>query len=165
VKEMAQVKQTRPPKVEDPFIILPFLLKQTSDTIINAIELELAQINVSIPQAHILFYLAREKRPVTLLEISHWVCRELNSVTVSINQMHKEGLVEKTNQPGDRKTYVTLTDKGTDLFYNHITENAQYFIFSVLTESERKEFEAYLRKLLRKARNALGIDFKPPFLP
>ncbi len=79
--------------------------------------------------------------------------------------MEKEGLVSKVNQPGKRKTYVSLTDKGADLFYNHITANAQYLIFGVLTQAEREEFEANLKKLLRKARSSLGMDFKPPFLP
>ncbi len=60
---MIQEYKTRPPKVDDPFIILPFLLKQTSDTIINAIELELAHHNISIPQARILFFWPRKTGP------------------------------------------------------------------------------------------------------
>ena len=165
MEKIIQKNRAQFSKVNDPFVILPFLLKQTSDTIINAIELELAGHNVSIPQARILYFLARENRPVTILEISKWVFRELNSVTFIINKMEKEGLVSKFSQPGERKAYISLTDKGADLFYNHITENAQYLIFGVLTQAEREEFEANLIKLLRKAQNALGIDFKPSFLP
>ncbi|MBN1368402.1 MAG: winged helix DNA-binding protein [Dehalococcoidales bacterium] len=157
--------QSKLSKVNDPFVILPFLLKQTSDTIMNAIELELKRHNVNIPQAVILYFLAREERPVTILEISRFSVRELNSVSFIINKMEKEGLVSKVSQPGKRKTYVTLSSKGADLFYNHITENAQYLIFSVLTQAEREEFEINLRKLLHKARNAMGMDFKPSFLP
>jgi DNA-binding MarR family transcriptional regulator len=165
MEKIIQKNWAQSSKVNDPFVILPFLLKQTSDTIINAIELELAGHNVSIPQARILYFLAKENRPVTILEISKWVFRELNSVTFIINKMEKEGLVSKFSQPGERKAYISLTEKGADLFYNHITENAQYLIFGVLTQAEREEFEANLIKLLRKAQNALGIDFKPSFLP
>ncbi len=151
-------------KENNPFFNLFVLFILTGDTITNAAELELAQYDVTFPQARILYMLDREKRPVTIQELSRWVMRELNSVSTLINRMEADGLVKKIKKPGDKKTYVALTEKGADLFQNKITSRAQQMIFSALTESERKEFEVYLRKLLNKARNVLGMDFKPPFL-
>jgi len=77
--------------------------------------------------------------------------------------MEAAGLVQKARKPGDKKTYISLTDKGLDLF-DKITSKAPDMIFSTLTDSERKDLEAYLKKLLKQARNLLGMDFKPPFL-
>lgn len=162
------MKETKNPNdqysKDDPMINLSALLIQTSDTITQAIELELAQYNINFPQARILFALKQENRPVTIPEISEWVLRELNSVSTLINKMEKAGLVEKTSRPGDRKTYITLTEKGDEL-YNHITVKAHHLTFTVLAEDERKEFKASLKKLRDRARHLLGIDFKPPFLP
>jgi hypothetical protein len=38
-------------------------------------------------------------------------------------------------------------------------------IFSVLSEEEKELCNSILKKLLQKAKNLLGIDYKPPFLP
>jgi len=151
-------------KKDDPFFQLFALYILTGDTITNAAELELAQYKVNFPQARILYMLNKEKRPVTLQELSKWVLRELNSVSILINKMEADGLVKKIKRPGDKKTYVTLTEKGWDLYNNQITDESQRMIFSVLTEEERKQFEVYLKKILNKARSLLGMDFKPPFL-
>jgi DNA-binding MarR family transcriptional regulator len=150
-------------KSEDPFFNMFVLYITTGDAITNAAELELAQYGVNFPQARILFMLNRENRPVTIQELSQWVLRELNSVSILINKMETAGLVQKTRIPGDKKTYISLTDGGSELF-NRITSKAPDMIFSALTDSERKELETYLKKLLKKARNLLGMDFKPPFL-
>lgn len=151
------------PKAEDPFFNLFVLYITTGDAITNASELELAQYQVNFPQARILFMLNRENRPVTIQELSQWVLRELNSVSILINKMEATGLVKKTRKPGDKKTYIALTEKGSDLF-NRITSKAPDMVFSVLTENERKDLEIYLKKLLKKARNLMGMDYKPPFL-
>jgi len=159
-----ELKKMDTSKSHDPFFNLFVLYILTGDTITNAAELELSQYQINFPQARILFMLDQKIRPVTLQELSQWVLRELNSVSTIINKMESAGLVKKSKVKGDKKTYVTLTAKGADLLRNQITTKSQHMIFSALTEEERKDLETYLKKLLNKARNALGIDFKPPFL-
>jgi len=159
-----EVKQKVDSKSSDPFFKLFVLYILTGDTITNAAEIELAQYKINFPQARILFMLHQENRPVTIQELSQWVLRELNSVSTLINRMESAGLVKKTKIPGDKKAYITLTEKGADLFNSQITSKAPDMIFSSLTENERKDLEACLKKLLKKARNVLGMDFKPPFL-
>ena len=152
-------------KADDILINLSVLLMQTSDTITKAIELELAQYNVNFPEARILFMLARENRDVNFHEMSEWVLRELNSISVLVTKMESKGLVKKIKKPGDKRTYVILTEKGADLFNNQITEKAQKMIFNALKDDERQQFERLLKTLRDRARNLLGMDYKPPFLP
>lgn len=159
-----KLEKTNIPKTDSPFFDLFVLFILTGDTITNAAEMELGQYQVNFPQARVLFILHKEKRPMTYQELSHRVLRELNSVSTLINRMESSGLVKKDKRKGDKKTYVTLTEKGADLLRNQITTKAQQMIFSVLSEDERQAFEASLKKLLGKARTVLGVDFKPPFL-
>lgn len=152
-------------KTDNNVINLSVLLIQTVDTITKAIELELNQYKISFPEARILFMLVKENKAVTFNEISEWVLRELNSVSVLVTKMEAAGLVEKIRKPGDKKTYVLLTEKGADLYNNKITEKAQHMIFTILTDDQRQQFEGLLKILRNRARNLLGMDYKPPFLP
>jgi len=81
-----------------------------------------------------------------------------------IGRMHKKGLVNKTMSPEDQKIYVSLTDKGKDIYDNTVTEQSIYLIFDALSSEEKKQLASLLTKLQSKARNLLGLDYKPPFL-
>jgi len=111
-----------------------------------------------------LYVLTQEKSGMTQGDLSKWLLRNLNTVSTLISKMGKEGLVEKTKNKEDGKVYVTLTQKGSDE-WNKASERAIFLTFSVLSQKERKQLKVLLKKLRTRARNILGLDFKPPFLP
>jgi DNA-binding MarR family transcriptional regulator len=78
--------------------------------------------------------------------------------------MQKKGLVKKVKNSSNERLYVTLTDKGKDIYENTVTERSISLIFDVLSEEERIKLESMLLKLQHKARDLLGLDFKPPLL-
>ena len=151
-------------KADDPRIILYGLLDQTREAIFKAVELELGQYQMSAPQVKIMHMLAQGNGGMTLSELANGTVRELNSISTLIVRMQKKDLVKKVKEPGDDRTYVTLSDRGKDIYNNTITERSIYLIFDALSEEEKKEFAALLRKLQSKARALLGLDYKPPFL-
>jgi hypothetical protein len=63
------------------------------------------------------------------------------------------------------KTYVILTEKGSDLYHRKVTERSIHLIFEKLSKEEHKELEVILKKLRDNTRDLLGLDFRPPFLP
>jgi len=140
------------------------LFDQTRDTLIRAVELELKQSKTNFAQCHILYVLIQEKNGMTQGDLSKWVLRNLNTVSTLINKMEKEGLVKKTKNKEDGKVYVTLTQKGSEE-WDEVGERAIFLTFSVLSEEEKKQLKVLLKKLRTRARNILGLDFKPPFLP
>jgi len=151
-------------KANDPRIVLYGLLDSTRETISKAIDLELAQYQMSAPQVKIMHLLAQSDNGITLDSLAYTTVRELNSISTLVSRMQKKGLVEKDRTPEDQKIYVKLTDKGKDIYNNTVTEQSIYLIFDALSVEEKKEFGALLTKLLSKARNLLGLDYKPPFL-
>jgi DNA-binding MarR family transcriptional regulator len=151
-------------KADDPRIVLYGLLDQTRETIFKAVELELGQYQMSTPQVKIMHMLAQGNGGMTLSELASGTVRELNSISTLIARMQKKGLVKKVKKQRDDKTYVTLSDRGRDIYNNTITEHSIYLIFDALSEEEKREFAALLRKLQSKARSLLGLDYKPPFL-
>lgn len=164
-KSRQDIEAIRALKKNDPEINLYILLDQVDSVVTSAVELELKHLRLTQPQARVLTMLSRENKPVTIDELARWTLKEFNSVSTLINRMEKKGLVKKTKKPGDLKTYVALTEKGSDLYHNKVTERSIHSIFEKLTAQEKKHLESALKKLRDTARDLLGMDFRPPFLP
>jgi DNA-binding MarR family transcriptional regulator len=157
--------QIKERKKNDPDINLYILLDQVDSIVTNAVELELKHLHLSQPQARVLTMLSREDKPVTIDELANWTLKEFNSVSTLINRMEKKGLVKKSKKPGDLKTYISLTEKGTEIYHKQVTERSIHLILEKLTPAEKKQFEAILMKLRDTTRDLLGMDYRPPFLP
>ncbi|MBN2075901.1 MAG: MarR family transcriptional regulator, partial [Dehalococcoidales bacterium] len=140
------------------------LLDSTRETIQKAVKMELAQYQMSQSQVKVMHMLAQSEEGLTPGQLSESAIRELNSITTLINRMQKKGLVTKVKKDGDHKTYVILTDKGLDIYTNTVTERSIKLIFDTLTDEEKNRLTSLLSKLQTKARNLLGLDYKPPFL-
>ena len=151
-------------KANDPRIKLHALLDSTRETIQKAIKMELAQYQMSQSQVKVMHMLAQSEEGLTPGQLSESAIRELNSITTLINRMQKKGLVTKVKKDGDQKTYVVLTDKGLDIYNNTVTERSITLIFDTLSDEEKNQLTFLLSKLQTKARNLLGLDYKPPFL-
>ncbi len=144
--------------------MLHSLLDQTTEAIFKAVELELGQYQMSSPQVKVMHMLSQSDEGVTLGELAVGSVRELNSISTLIGRMQKKGLVKKSRKSGDDRAVVTLTKKGNDIYNNTVTERSIYLIFDALSDEEKKQFGVLLKKLQYKARDLLGLDYKPPFL-
>ena len=72
------------------------------------------------------------------------------NITVVIDNLEKEGLVERIPFPKDRRaTTVRLTSKGEKLFNDIFSKHAQFVtkVASVLDEEEQIQLSALLKKL------------------
>ncbi len=164
-KNQNDIENIRTSKKNDPDINLYILLDQADSIITNTVELELKHLHMTQPQARILAMLSRENRPVTIEELANWTLKVFNSVSTLVNRMEKKGLIKKTKNLGDLKTYITLTEKGIELYHKKVTERSIHLIFEKLSFEEKKRLESTLMKLRDTARDLLGMDYRPPFLP
>jgi DNA-binding MarR family transcriptional regulator len=160
-----EIEKTRALKRDDPEINLYILLDQTTAILTNAVELELKHLRITQPQVRVLTMLSREDRPVTLDELANWTLKEFNSVSTLINRMEKKGLVKKIKKEDDLKTYIVLTEKGSDLYHKQVTERSIHLIFDKLSRAEKHQLDSLLKKVRDTTRDLLGLDYRPPFLP
>jgi DNA-binding MarR family transcriptional regulator len=160
-----EIENIRKSKINDPEINLYILLDQTDCIVTNAVELEIKHLRMTQPQVRVLTMLSRENKPVTLEELANWTLKEFNSVSTLVNRMEKKGLVKKIKKEGDLKAYIALTDKGSNLFLNQVTERSIHLIFGKLSDQEKNQFDTILRKIRDTTRDLLGLDYRPPFLP
>jgi DNA-binding MarR family transcriptional regulator len=151
-------------KLDDETRNLFVLLEMTRTTAVAALEIELKHYKTDFTEGRILFTLSREKNGMTQADISKYVLKKQNSISTQLSKMEKKGLIKKIKRQGDSKTYAVLTTKGLEL-WNQINERSIYLTFSVLSEPEKEILRTLLGRLRNQARNLLGLNFKPPFLP
>jgi DNA-binding MarR family transcriptional regulator len=140
------------------------LFDQTRDILIRAMELELKHSKTNYPQTRIFYILSQEKNGVTQTDLAKWTLRNLNTVSTLIIKMEKEGLVKRNKSKEDGKVYVTITRKGSEI-WDEVSERAISLTFSALSEEEKSQLKAIIKKMRAAIRNMLGLNFKPPFLP
>lgn len=160
-----EIEKIRTAKKNDPEVNLYILLDQTDGIMTSAVELEIKHLKMTQPQVRVLTMLSRQVKPATLEELANWTLKEFNSVSTLINRMVKKGLVKKTKLNGNLKTYVTLTEKGSDLYHKQVTERSIHLIFDKLSSEEKKQLDYILKKVRDTTRDLLGLDYRPPFLP
>jgi DNA-binding MarR family transcriptional regulator len=155
-------KKTR--KTQDPHISLYVMLDNTRNLMFKAIEMELAQYQMTAAQVRVLDALSRKDEGLSLSDLAERDAKELNSMSALVSRMAKKGLVTKTRKPGDYKTYVMVTEAGKEVFENTVTEKSIHLILDSLSAAEREQLQELLAKVHVKARAVLGLDYKPPFL-
>jgi DNA-binding MarR family transcriptional regulator len=151
-------------KVQDPHIGLYVMLDNTRNLMFKAIEMELAQYQMTSAQVRVLDALSRRDEGLSLSDLAERDAKELNSMSALVSRMAKKGLVKKTRKPGDYKTYVVVTETGREVFENTVTEKSIHLILDALSAAEREQLQLLLGKVHVKARAVLGLDYKPPFL-
>ncbi len=88
--------------------------------------------------------------PVTIGEVTKKMLVTGGCVTVILDNLEKEGLVERMRSTEDRRVIkVQLTPKGQDLFKNIFEQHAERVsqLASVLTEDEQTQLSHLLKKL------------------
>jgi DNA-binding MarR family transcriptional regulator len=113
----------------------------------------LAQANVTIPQAIVLYRLDEPPgQPLPVRTLARFLLQESPSVTTLIDRMCERGLVERLPDPRDRrKVLVKITDKGKETreSIRHLWTDVREELFEVFTPEERKEFKTLLLKFRR----------------
>jgi DNA-binding MarR family transcriptional regulator len=138
------------------------LLDQTRFAISRARELELSLFGLTLTQATVLHTLQNRGGAATIIDIAKFTMKQHHSISTLINRMARQGLVKKVK--GSDKIQVVITPKGQEI-YGKVTQSSIEMIFSALSLQDKQKFGSYLKQVRSKARNLLGMDYKPPFLP
>ncbi len=89
--------------------------------------------------------------PMKVGELCAKNLRTGGNMTVVVDNLEREGLVERRDLPEDRRAYViTLTEKGRKLFERIFIQHAKYvseLVHVALTEDEISHLSALLKKL------------------
>ena len=139
------------------------LLDRARSIISRSRELELAQYGLSPEQAAVLHVLQSMGGSATIAELANTLVRQYNTATTIVNRMANLGLVRKIKPQESKKFTVTITEQAQNI-YENVSFNSLEMVFSCLDSEQKKQLVINLEELIKKGRDILGIDFKPPFL-
>ena len=132
------------------------IFNRTRNSIYRVRELELAQFGLTVEQSMILSLLINRGRSATPKMIEEYTMRQYNSISALINRMIKMNLVAKRKNPKSKKTEILITRYG-ETQYNKVPIHSLEMVFSSLKEKDRERLFSYLDKILKKARDLLGL--------
>jgi DNA-binding MarR family transcriptional regulator len=121
----------------------------------NLVEAEIrsrlrAEFGTTLPRFDLMAQLERNPSGLKMNELSRRLMVSGGNVTGITDQLEKEGLVARADDPGDRRAYtVKLTQAGRSLFGRMAAVHEQWVIelFSGLTAAEKGQVHRLLAKL------------------
>jgi len=137
------------------------LLRYTADAIHRAREYELKKYSLTPEQAGALVCILSLGNNATQAELSRWLFRLPNSITILINRMEKLGLVKK--RPDKKRKNIirlSLTKKGYDAYLHSIEFEAFYPVVTILTAQKREQLKNILEDIRGKVFENLKLDVK-----
>jgi DNA-binding MarR family transcriptional regulator len=135
------------------------LLRQTADAVHKTREVELKKYKLTPEQAGALVGIQSLGKKATPAELSRWLFRERNSITILLNRMHKQGLINKKADTR-RKNIIrlSLTKKGLKA-YNHSIEFQSFIpIIAVMPDKKRRQLWDLLQIIRLEVFKDLHID-------
>jgi DNA-binding MarR family transcriptional regulator len=121
-----------------------------------------AEFGITLPRFDLMAQLERNPGGLKMSELSRRMMVSGGNVTGLTDQLEKEGLVTRSDDPEDRRAYtVKLTPAGRALFARMATVHEQWVIelFSGLTASDKAQIYRLLAKLkLHLAGISAGSD-------
>ena len=122
------------------------LLRQTSDAVHKTREVELKKYKLTPEQAGALVGIYSLGKKATPAELSRWLFRERNSITILLNRMHRLGLIKKKADTRRKNVIrLSLTKKGREAYLHSIEFQSFHPIIDVLPEKKRNQLWTLLQ--------------------
>jgi MarR family transcriptional regulator, 2-MHQ and catechol-resistance regulon repressor len=127
------------------------LLHQTLNSVIKCEDKVYAKTGLTTQQHAILMAIKNASAPATPTQIADWVDRNLNSITLIVDRMEKNGFVKRVRDIQDRRSIrLSITEKG-ELYLKNSAQGGWDLIQEVLDVLSDEEIET-LKGLLEKVR-------------
>jgi DNA-binding MarR family transcriptional regulator len=127
-----------------------FNLRAAMKKIDKHLSSRLDEHRVTIPQSFILYCL-QEENGVTLKEIGARTMIDSSSMTVLVDKLEKDKLVERRLDPQDRRAIrVFITEKGVQVAAQIVNINYEFnaLLYDLLGEGNQKEFIHAINNLI-----------------
>jgi DNA-binding MarR family transcriptional regulator len=137
------------------------LLRLTADAAHRVREFELQKYGISPQQAAALICIHSLHDQATPAELSRWLFREPNSITILLNRMHKLGFIEKKADTKKRNQIrLSLTPKGYETYLKATEFKSFDNLLNVFPKSKRKQLCNLLMQVKEDIFQELRLDSK-----
>jgi len=130
------------------------LCHQCQNMVTKCEEFVLAKVGLTPQQYSVLMAIKFLNKPATPTDVAHWLDRNTNSITLIVDRMERDGLIERARDLRDRRSLrLVMTKKGEDLLERGSVpawELAQQ-VMSCLSEEELQTLNKLVEKVRERA--------------
>ena len=113
------------------------------------------QFDTTLPRFDLMAQLGRHREGLKMNELSRLLMVTGGNVTAIVDQLEKEGLVERLDEPADRRAFrIRLTKSGEKTFADMARAHEEWVV-ELLAGLSRRDQEELLRLLARVKVNAV----------
>ena len=114
-----------------------------------------SQFDTTLPRFDLMAQLERQREGLKMNELSRLLMVTGGNVTAIVDQLEKEGLVERLDEPADRRAFrIRLTKSGERTFIEMARAHEEWVV-ELLAGLSRRDQEELLRLLARVKENAV----------
>jgi DNA-binding MarR family transcriptional regulator len=114
-----------------------------------------SQFDTTLPRFDLMAQLERHRGGLKMNELSRLLMVTGGNVTAIVDQLEKEGLVERLDEPADRRAFrIRLTKSGERTFIEMARAHEEWVV-ELLAGLSRRDQEELLRLLARVKENAV----------
>ena len=120
------------------------------------------QVGLTTRKHAVLFALRNLKDPVTVTDVARWLDRNPNGISMLIDRMVKDGLVDRIKDMPDRRSVrLEITPKGKKAIIagNQLTRKVYKQIFGGISNSDFVKISAILERVRFKTLDYLELDY------
>ncbi len=128
-------------------------LYRTAHFIAKVRQKELVPYHITPHQAYVMYLIYNLGHKATLSEIAKYMNREINTTSVQLSRMEKDGLVKKSREtPKSNRLSFELTEKGRKIYYPIAKPESIELVMSVLSDEEQRQLISLLKKIVITAK-------------
>ena len=120
-----------------------------------------AKMGLTSRKHSVLLALKNLPNPVTVTDVARWLDRNPNGISMMIDRMERDGLVERVRDMPDRRAVrLVITRRGEELYKEANVLNWQLFqeVFSRIPEEDLLKLSNLLKKVRSQTLDYLKID-------
>ena len=148
---------------ENPAVKAWLLLHQVVNSMEKCEEREFARIGLTFQQFSVLSAIKYLRPPVKQADVAGWLDRNANTITMIVDRMEKDGLVNRSRDLRDRRAQrLALTPKGEQMFRKAVRLSTKLpeEIMPCLSEEQRNALSSMLETLRQKTFEKRGIRLR-----
>ena len=146
-------------EIRDPVFDTYFLFVQTSEAVSRHVQARLRNAGITPVEFEVLLALLKNKETMNPTEISRRIHRNKNTLTGVIDNMERDGLVERKRSRKDRRVInIRATGRGREL-YGRLAEPIGKIVFDAMSCFRKEELAEFSRLLQLLRRQALESSF------
>jgi len=114
-----------------------------------------SQFDTTLPRFDLMAQLERQREGLKMNELSRLLMVTGGNVTAIVDQLEKEGLVERLDEPADRRAFRIRLTKSGERTFAEMARAHEEWVVELLAGLSRRDQEELLRLLARVKENAV----------